>query len=209
MTPYLTFLTLLTLLTTAHAAFNTPIQRGQDWVEQNSAGTWCYYPDALDPKRIDIACVGTKADMATVMQAHFNTTTSINYFSSSFQRYGGPEWPVDNTLGRVYICLTGRGGDGSYLTSCTITRTDNNYGGFTACKVEGQQQVVTDGCYEPNLPKPVNPGPTGRPSGGNRPSVGGGRGNNGNNFGSSPRSKAIHPGAYAAFFVASLAMFAL
>ncbi|KAF9041463.1 hypothetical protein BJ165DRAFT_1320693, partial [Panaeolus papilionaceus] len=134
---------------TVYAAFNTPVQRGQDWVEKNNAGTWCYYPEALNPNRIDIACVGTKADVAGVMQVHLNTTTSINYFSSSFERYGGADWPVDNTLGRIFICLTGRGGDGSYLTTCSIIRTDNNYAGATACKIEASQNAVSDGCYEP------------------------------------------------------------
>ncbi|KAF8157238.1 hypothetical protein B0H34DRAFT_798532 [Crassisporium funariophilum] len=150
----------LLLIPSTLAAFTTTTRFGSDYVEQNAAGTWCYYPAALQPRSIDVACVGKAAEFAAAMDAHLNLTTTINYFDASLDRRGGPEWPVDTTVGKIYLCLSGRGGDGSYLTECALSRRDNTFGAYTDCKIEASQQRVTDGCYEPNLPKPVGPTPT-------------------------------------------------
>jgi len=98
----LPLLALLALLgaTPAEAAITTPLSRNGDFVEQNAEQTWCYFPTALDPETIDVACTGSeKGDYAAVMEAHLNRTTSINYFSASFTYLGGPEYVIGSIFG--------------------------------------------------------------------------------------------------------------
>ncbi|EAU82248.1 hypothetical protein CC1G_12036 [Coprinopsis cinerea okayama7 len=156
----LSILTTLPILTTpAQAAFTAPISRNGDYIEPNAEGTFCYYPKALDPTSIDIACLGDpKGDFARVMEVHLNETTTINYFSASLERLGGPEWPVALGEGRkIYLCVSGRAGDYTYQTMCTTVGRDNslgNGGPSPYCKREVGQRRVTDGCYIPNQPVP-------------------------------------------------------
>ncbi|KAH6873517.1 hypothetical protein BKA70DRAFT_283013 [Coprinopsis sp. MPI-PUGE-AT-0042] len=166
----LTLTILCSSLQSASAAFTAPVERNGDYVDQNAADTWCYYPSALDPATIDVACVGPeKADFNRVMTAHLNTTTSINYFSSSLEVLGGPEWPV-NTSGanrKIYLCVSGRAGDYTYQTMCTTVGLNNslgNGGPSPYCKVQAGQRRVTDGCYIPNqeVPEPEIVGTTTR-----------------------------------------------
>ena len=142
----------------AHAAITTAINRNGDFVEQNSRGTFCFYPRAVDPASIDVACVGgSKGDFAAVMDAHLNQTTSINYFSGSLERLGGPEWVFNGRGRRIYLCLSGRAGDYTYQTMCTNVSRDNSLGNSTTpfCKVQTAQRRVTDGCYVPNQAAPT------------------------------------------------------
>ncbi|KAF5313603.1 hypothetical protein D9611_010114 [Ephemerocybe angulata] len=157
-----TLLSLLTInllsISGAHAAITTPVNRNNDYVEANSKNTFCFYPKAVDPSNIDVACVGgTKGDFASVMEKHLNTTTSINYFSGSLERLGGPEWVYNSGGRKIYLCLSGRAGDYSYQTMCTTVTKDNSLGSSTTpfCKVQTAQKRVTDGCYVPNQPAPT------------------------------------------------------
>lgn len=158
MHPFLFSFLVLAFIFQVRAAITTPINRNGDFVEQNSRGDFCYYPRAVDPANIDVACVGgSKGDFAAVMQAHLNQTSSINYFSGSLERLGGPEW-VFNARGRkIYLCLSGRAGDFTYQTMCTNVSRDNSLGNSTTpfCKVQTGQRRVTDGCYVPNQPAPT------------------------------------------------------
>ncbi|TFK17613.1 hypothetical protein FA15DRAFT_675972 [Coprinopsis marcescibilis] len=143
----------------AQAAITTPISRDGDYVEENASGTLCYYPQALNPRTIDVACVGPeKGDFAQVIRAHLNETTSINYFSASLELLGGTEFIVEGQGDRkIYLCLSGRAGDYTYQTMCTTVGRDNSLGTggpSPFCKVEGGQRRVTDGCYIPNQPAP-------------------------------------------------------
>ncbi|KAF5338707.1 hypothetical protein D9611_013360 [Ephemerocybe angulata] len=52
-----------------------------------------------------------RGDFASVMEKHLNTTTSINYFSGSLERLGGPEWVYNSGGRKIYLCLSGRAGD--------------------------------------------------------------------------------------------------
>lgn len=153
---------LFSLISGTHAAFTAPVERNGDYVDRNSEGDWCFYPSALDPTSIDVACAGpVKGDFQRVLAAHLNTTTSINYFSSSLDVLGGPEWPV-NAAGanrKIYLCVSGRAGDYTYQTMCTTVGKDNslgNGGPSPYCKVQVGQTRVTDGCYIPNqeVPEP-------------------------------------------------------
>jgi len=159
MIPTLALLTVLSslLLLSVHAAITTSISRNGDYIEQNARNTFCFYPKALDPTTIDVACVGSpKGDYAAVLQTHLNQSTSINYFSGSLERLGGPEW-VFNARGRKsYLCMSGRAGDYTYQTMCTTVSRDNSLGNATTpfCKVQAGQRRVTDGCYVPNQVAP-------------------------------------------------------
>ena len=159
--PYLLLSFILHLLVSlqgAHAAITTPINRNNDYVEQNAKGSFCFYPKAVDPASIDVACVGgSKGDYAQVMQTHLNLTTSINYFSGSLERLGGPEWVFQSGGRKVYLCLTGRAGDYTYQTMCTTVSKDNSLGNSTTpyCKIQAGQKRVTDGCYVPNQEPPA------------------------------------------------------
>jgi hypothetical protein len=152
-----TFL-VLAFIFQVHAAITTAINRNGDFVEQNSRGNFCFYPRAVDPANIDVACVGgSKGDFAAVMQAHLNQTSSINYFSGSLERLGGPEWVFNGRGRRIYLCLSGRAGDYTYQTMCTNVGRDNSLGNSTTpfCKVQTGQRRVTDGCYVPNQAAPT------------------------------------------------------
>lgn len=142
----------------AHAAITTAVNRNNDYVEENASGQMCFYPKAADPSALDVACVGgAKGDYAAVMGAHLNLTTSINYFSGSLERLGGPEWVFNANGRRIYLCLTGRAGDYTYQTMCTTVGRDNSLGNATTpmCKVAAGQRRVTDGCYVPNQEAPA------------------------------------------------------
>jgi hypothetical protein len=142
----------------AFAAITTPLTSSGDAVQQNSAGTWCYYPQAHNLQAI---CRGAAADFQAVVDTHINQTISISYYNAALVRVGGAEWllPV-STQEKTYLCLSGRAGDGSYETSCELSRRDNFIHASSRCVVAVGQNVVTDGCYVPGLA--VN-NPTGAP----------------------------------------------
>lgn len=94
----MTFIARLTLFIlnyfahTALSAFTKAIKSGKDYVEPNSAGTWCYYPAAKS--KLDVACVGKQAEFVSVMGAHLAQGVSIGYYGANNQRLGGAEYPV-------------------------------------------------------------------------------------------------------------------
>lgn len=143
----LTLFLLISFVHTALSAFTKTIQSGRDYVEPNSAGTWCYYPAAKS--NLDVACVGKQAEFVSVMAAHLAQGVSISYYGANNQRLGGAEYPVKTTAGKVYLCLSGRAGDGTYKTECELSTLDNRFGGLSRCALAVSQETVTDGCYVP------------------------------------------------------------
>jgi len=154
----ITRLTLFLLISFAHvarSAFTKTTRSGNDYVEPNTAGTWCYYPSTNS--NIDVACVGTKAGLAPVIDAHISQGVSISYYGADKQRLGGAEYPVKTTAGKVYLCLSGRAGDGTYKTECEVSTVDNRFGVVSRCALAVSQKTVTDGCYVPGVaPTPAN-----------------------------------------------------
>lgn len=154
----ITSITPFLLVFFAHAAlsaFTKTARSGQDYVEPNTAGTWCYYPGTNS--KIDVACVGNKAEFAPVIDAHISQGVSISYYGADHQRLGGAEYPVKTTAGKVYLCLSGRAGDGTYKTECEISTADNQFGLLSRCALAVSQKTVTDGCYVSGVaPTPAN-----------------------------------------------------
>lgn len=144
---HLTLFILIYFAHTALSAFTKAIKSGKDYVEPNSAGTWCYYPAAKS--KLDVACVGKQAEFVSVMGAHLAQGVSIGYYGANNQRLGGAEYPVKTTSGKVYLCLSGRAGDGTYKTECELSTLDNRFGGSSRCAFAVSQTTVTDGCYVP------------------------------------------------------------
>ena len=135
------------------AAFTQITRSSSSSVEQNSQGTWCFYPQGN--YRIDTACTGNNAQFSAVIDAHVAQGNSISYYSPSLQRLGGAEYPVKTTNGQVYLCLSGRTLDGQYVTQCETSVRDNSFGSvFGKCALDRSQIAVTDGCYEPGVSAP-------------------------------------------------------
>jgi len=144
------------------AAFTEPTSNGQDSIQQNGEGTWCFYPRANF--KTDVACTGNDAQFEPVMEVHLSQGVSISYYAPSLERLGGAEYPVKTTQGHVFLCISGRALDGKYVTHCEITWSDNRFGKASAmCGLEIAQEEVTDGCYEPGLKPTVK---TAGPGGG-------------------------------------------
>ncbi|TFK17614.1 hypothetical protein FA15DRAFT_628681 [Coprinopsis marcescibilis] len=151
--------TLLLTTSPSFAAFTLPIKSGNDTVERNSAGTWCYYPSLNTSTPLDPACTGTKADFRSVMDLHLRQPRSINYYSASLSLLGSTEFPVISSPGKVYLCMSGQEDEsGRYKTICEVAERDNDFGlvegaegndGKVVCAVEIGQKNVTDGCYFP------------------------------------------------------------
>jgi hypothetical protein len=148
------------LPTPGHGAFTVAVTSGNDTsvIEQNDAGTWCFYPAPRDERTIqpEESCTGLKADFSAVMKTHLQETASIGYYSASFELLGGPEFIVQAHVGKLYLCVSGRATDGLYETSCEESTRDNQFGvgpfgNRTVCQVEEAQETVTDGCYAPGL----------------------------------------------------------
>jgi len=115
-------------------------------VQQNAQKTWCFYPTASDAAT-GVSCAG---DFAMVSQVHLNTTTSIGYYAPDNSRLGGAEWAIPAAnAGRVTLCVSGRGEDGTYLTACMFVTQDNSLPMSSGCEIAIAQENVTDGCYVP------------------------------------------------------------
>jgi hypothetical protein len=146
------FCSLTAILFTVHVAFaaiTMPLTSSGDAVQQNSAGTWCYYPKA--DRSLRTICRGAGADFQTVVDTHINQTISISYYNAALVRVGGAEWPLPASLQeKTFLCLSGRAGDGSYETACELSRQDNVIHIISRCVAVGQR-VVSDGCYVPGL----------------------------------------------------------
>lgn len=149
------------LPTPIHGAFTIPVTSGNDTsvIEQNSAGTWCYYPAPRANRTIplDRDCTGTNADFRAVMAIHLDQTASISYYSAGLDRLGGPEYPVVSSTSKTYLCISGQATDGLYETSCEQATRDNQFGrgpfgNRTVCALAVAQASVSDGCYAPEAP---------------------------------------------------------
>lgn len=164
----------------AHAAYTKAIQSGDESVEQNALGTFCYYPASGPNANIDTACIGADAEYIPFMNAHLNQTLSIAYYGASTMFLGGVDWAVDRTRGKTYICLSGRAADGRYKTLCNEALRDNqSLSVYRSCALAIAQEVVTDGCYVPGG-GPVT-GPATGQGGGSSSSNGNGSGGSGSN----------------------------
>ncbi|KAH8798029.1 hypothetical protein DL96DRAFT_1639723 [Flagelloscypha sp. PMI_526] len=131
----------------AGAAFSLPSSFYAGYVQQDNNKTWCYYPVAGITRAVN--CGG---DYTFILGVHLNTTTSLGYYQPDGTRSGGAEWtvPVTNP-GLIFLCGSGRAGDGTYQTFCgTPVTADNAIPGFSGdCVVAIAQTTVTDGCYMP------------------------------------------------------------
>jgi hypothetical protein len=132
-----------------NAAFSLRTSFDGGYVQQNAGGTWCYYPLAGLTRAV--SCGG---DYTFVLGVHINNTISIGYYQPDGTRSGGPEWPVPaERPGLVYLCASGRAGDGTYQTWCGPESADNvigaSFGRVGGCIVAIAQKAVTDGCYVP------------------------------------------------------------
>lgn len=142
---------LLTLLSCIHwpcyvdAAFTLDTSYLHNVVQQNAQKTWCFYPAANQATAV--SCGG---DFTTVSLVHINTTTSIGYYTPDNTRVGGAEWAIPAAnAGRVTLCVSGRAGDGTYLTGCMFVSQDNSLPMGSGCVIAIGQDTVTDGCYVP------------------------------------------------------------
>ena len=147
------FRSLTAILFTVHVAFaaiTMPLTSYGNAVQQNSAGTWCYYPKV--DRDLQTICRGPSADYQAVVDAHINQTISVSYYNAALVRVGGAEWLLPaSAQEKTYLCLSGRAGDGSYQTSCGLSTRDNVIYTLFRCDVAVGQRVVTDGCYVPGL----------------------------------------------------------
>ena len=131
----------------AFSAFTIPISEYRGSLEQNSKGTWCWFPRYTEN---DLSCRGGLASYNAVLEAHINQTTSIGYYNVNLERLGGPEWRIPASyVGVIFICLSGKKGDGILNTLCGGAHEDNQLpsGG---CEVALGQTTVVDGCYDPS-----------------------------------------------------------
>jgi hypothetical protein len=140
---------LLTLLSCIHryvyAAFTLNTSYYNNVVQQNAQKTWCFYPAVGEATAV--SCAG---DFAGVSLVHLNATTSIGYYAPDNSRLGGAEWAIPAAnAGRVTLCVSGRAGDGTYLTACTFVTQDNSLPLGSGCLIAIGQETVTDGCYVP------------------------------------------------------------
>jgi hypothetical protein len=141
------------LLSVHHAlgAFSTPTSFDAGNIQQKDPSTWCYYP-AADQTRA-LSCGG---DYPPVLAAHLKQDISIGYYAPDGTRHGGAEWPVPSMgAGQIFLCGSGRVGDGTYQTFCGAPVTADNsipgpFGRTTGdCLVATAQSTVSDGCYVP------------------------------------------------------------
>lgn len=151
---YLYFLPILYHAHLTSAAFSLPSSCADGYVQQNHNHTWCYYPVAGATRAV--SCGG---DYTFILGVHLNQTTSIGYYQPDGTRWGGAEWVVPPTNpGQIYLCASGRAGDGTYQTFCATPITaDNSIPQYPSCVVANAQSVVTDRCYDPGqLPYPTD-----------------------------------------------------
>ena len=114
-------------------------------VQQNAQKIWCFYPAANQATAV--SCGG---DFAMVSLVHINTTRSIGYYTLDNTRVGGAEWAIPAAnAGRVTLCVSGRAGDGTYITGCMFVSQDNSLPMGTGCVIAIGQDTVTDECYVP------------------------------------------------------------
>ena len=131
----------------AFSAFTIPISEYRGSLEQNSKGTWCWFPRYTSN---DLSCRGGFASYNAVLAAHINQTTSIGYYNVNLELLGGPEWRIPASyVGVISICLSGRKGDGIFNTLCGRAYEDNKLPS-EGCEVALGQTTVVDGCYDPS-----------------------------------------------------------
>ncbi|KAF6759950.1 hypothetical protein DFP72DRAFT_884768 [Ephemerocybe angulata] len=142
----------------AHAAFTTSVTSGNDTsaIEQNDAGSWCYYPAPAKERTVlpSTDCIGDVADFRAVMLTHIKQTQAILYYSASLEVLGGADFLIASNPGKTYLCYSGKATDGMYETGCEVAQRDNQFGlgkfgNRTVCLVENAQTKLTDGCYAP------------------------------------------------------------
>jgi len=140
----------------ALAAFTQTTCRGNNCIQRNSAGTWCYAPASGATRAT--TCIGDSADFASVLEVHLAQGRSIAYYNGAdnTQYPGGADWSVPESPGVIRLCMSGRSGDGNYQTTCVNAAADNALPqGGPSCVVIRSQVVVTDGCYTPDVIPPL------------------------------------------------------
>ncbi|PVF92836.1 hypothetical protein CPB86DRAFT_743697, partial [Serendipita vermifera] len=81
------------------------------------------------------------------MAVHIASQTSIGYYDTqTLERLGDWSW---NVIRSVYLCVSGQLTDGTYQSSCSRTRKNNEFGSVS-CSVAIGQPFVADGCYTPD-----------------------------------------------------------
>lgn len=106
---------------------------------------FCYNPNQSQRSREDSIC--RYSNVQNIMAVHIASQTSIGYYDTqTLERLGDWSW---NVIRSVYLCVSGQLTDGTYQSSCSRTRKNNEYGSFS-CSVAIGQPFVADGCYTPD-----------------------------------------------------------
>ncbi|KAH8798030.1 hypothetical protein DL96DRAFT_1539737 [Flagelloscypha sp. PMI_526] len=132
----------------ALCGFSTSTSFSGGFIQQNSQKTWCYYPSAGLTTALSCG-----EDYSSILAVHLKQQIAIGYYSPDGTRYGGAEWAVPLTNpGKIYLCASGRVGDGSYQTFCgePVTADNSIPGASGDCLVAKAQDAVSDGCYVPS-----------------------------------------------------------
>ncbi|KAJ7216620.1 hypothetical protein GGX14DRAFT_329018, partial [Mycena pura] len=120
-------------------------------VEQNSAGTWCYFPIANQTN--STSCTGghyqdSFYDAILRTHRHLPQGWSIAYYAADSSLLGDRTYAVPSNGEEVQQCLSGQASDGSYQTMCMSVTMDNTIAEAGAfCYVAVAQFYVSDGCY--------------------------------------------------------------
>ncbi|KAH7096708.1 hypothetical protein BKA62DRAFT_718744 [Auriculariales sp. MPI-PUGE-AT-0066] len=151
-------LSLLFALTFAPKSTHTAITHEAiyrlDWVRQNYAGTFCFYPGVRSNRR---SC--TDPLLAAMLQTHVNNARgpglSVAYYSANDGAIlGGAEWGAWNTSFQpVVLCLSGAVDTfaDTFVSVCRYaTRNDDHddpLAHAAECSNNYSPQRVSDGCY--------------------------------------------------------------
>jgi hypothetical protein len=128
------------------SAFTAPQNFSGGSVEQNSRGTWCFYPTT---DRTNVTCQGPLAHFNAVVESHLRHQVSVGYYNPAGERLGGAGYVIPAPpTGRIQLCVSGDTG-GVPQTRCETVTGDNEIGSDPSCTVAQSQQNVTDRCYVP------------------------------------------------------------
>lgn len=144
---------ILAVSTLTAARFTQTTCWGNNCVQKNSAGTWCYIPAAGATRAT--TCTGAAVDFANVLEAHLAQGLSVAYYNGAGDSFlGGADSEIGDNPGVVRLCMSGQSGDGNFQTTCVNVSADNTIPTTGGCTVIAAQREVTDGCYDPNMNVP-------------------------------------------------------
>jgi len=100
-------------LPSAHARFTQTTCWGDQCIEQNSVGTWCYIPNSAPLRTTSCTSTNpTNGDMASVMEVHLSQRLSIAFYSGVDNGFlGGANFSVPANPGVMRMCVSGQAGN--------------------------------------------------------------------------------------------------